>query len=69
MTNQDELTLVETAIQKILSGGIQEYEVGKGRRVTYVNLQQLQKRRDELYALIAREQTGAFSLAQIRRNP
>lgn len=54
LTSQSLLTDVETAIQKILAGAIQEYYIG-GKRITYMNIKELMDIRDSLKAAVGLE--------------
>lgn len=59
LTSQSMLTDVETAISKILAGGVAEYYIG-GKRVTYFDLDKLCRLRDDLRARVALETDGTL---------
>jgi hypothetical protein len=58
MTNSEELTLVDAAIEAIL-GGAQSYSIA-GRSMTRADLETLFARRDYLVAMVARETRGGI---------
>ena len=59
LTSQSLLTAVESAITKILAGGVAEYYIG-GRRATYLDLDKLYRIRDDLLSRIALETAGTL---------
>jgi hypothetical protein len=67
MTATAELALVDAAITKILTSGIQSYGTN-GRNANFVSLKDLQERKAALEAKIAAESGGGFYVAQMR-NP
>jgi hypothetical protein len=65
MTNQEELTLLETAYTTLLGGGVQSYSIN-GRSVTRLDFSWMIKRIDQLRAAVARETTGGWFAGQFR---
>lgn len=65
MTAAEELALINTAIESILTGKVQSYTIN-GRAVTRLDLADLWQRKKELEAAVARESSGSFLLARFR---
>lgn len=66
MTAQAELTLLETAYEAILTGGVSSYSVN-GRSLTKLDLAWIASRMDTLRAQVARETRGSFFAASFRK--
>lgn len=67
MTAQEELTLLETAYEALLSGGAQEYAL-KDRSVTKLDAAWMSQRIDTLRAQVQRQTYGMFNAARFRRD-
>jgi hypothetical protein len=65
MNAEQELALVNAALEAILGGKVQSYSIN-GRQVTRLNLSELWNRKKELEATVARASSGGFFLARVR---
>lgn len=60
------LTLIDSAIESLLTGGASSYSIGS-RTVTKLDLGQLMQERRQLAMQVERESSGMFRLAKLVR--
>jgi hypothetical protein len=65
LSDQALLSQIESSIQYILNGNVEEYDVEE-RRVAYLKLDVLMEQRRKLQCSINRQQRGIFAVGEFR---
>jgi hypothetical protein len=66
LTAQQEIELIDTAIQQLMDGNIQSYSIGS-RSVTKLNISDLWDRRNHLLRVIERESGNGIRIGNVMR--